>query len=59
MGTAAAGLRNERATAMRSLGCSIEARGTETALMGRILLGIVIGIAIVLFLLVQCAQAIF
>jgi hypothetical protein len=27
--------------------------------MGRILLGIVIGIAIVLFLLVQCAQAIF
>ena len=34
-------------------------RTTETWPMGRILLGIVIGIAIVLFLLVQCAQAFF
>jgi hypothetical protein len=35
------------------------ALATQTPPMGRILLGIVIGIAIVLFLLVQCAQAIF
>jgi multisubunit Na+/H+ antiporter MnhC subunit len=35
------------------------ARATETLPMGRILLGIVIGIAIVIFLLVQCTQAIF